>query len=220
MIKHGTNRGWEAGCREHCCVNARKVHQTKRRRLAQSRGIVREDSWVSSERAVLHLNKLVELGYGYKVIARFAGMSPWTIKNLLYGERKVIALKTEKKVLAIPIEGFQDVRYTDSTGTIRRLRALYWMGYAYYEIAEVFDDFPLTGTYIRELTSGAKSPGQVKIETRDAVKKVYNYFLVRDVPKDNPGNSRKKRRLKAEKMGWHPPGVWRNIDDPHEKPRP
>lgn len=93
----------------------------------------------------------------------------------------------------------------DTTGTVRRLRALMAIGWTAERIAEhgPWD----TGEALLIISKR----DTVHVDTRDRVAAIYEQLCM------TPGPSARTRRYAASK-GWAPPLAWDNIDDPDETP--
>lgn len=99
-----------------------------------------------------------------------------------------------------------DQLYIDSTGTIRRIRALMALGWRYSDIDEAAGQ---RTSWTHNLTNQK----QVHLDTADRVARIYDELSM------TPGPSNRLRAL-ALKYGWHPPLAWDDatIDDPDEQP--
>ena len=216
-MNHGTNQGWLDGCRDRCCMNARKTYHTKRRNLVRIRGNVTGGTPVPSKKVLTHLDKLQAAGYGYKKIAAAAGMSPWTVKSILMRRPKKIAARSAQAILQTPLERLETDKTVDGTGTVRRLRALYWMTYSPAEVEEACGG-RISKHYAYTIMRGHRSPDRVRKGTFKAVRDAYDHLLLREVPPDDRFKTRFRRRKNAEDLGWISPGWWRDIDNPREDP--
>ena len=96
----------------------------------------------------------------------------------------------------------------DSTGTIRRLRALLALGWRYSDIAALT---PYQMAFIGAVASGRRA--MVNADTADLVRAVYDRLS------GTPGPSGKTRAY-ARNRGWPAPLAWEDgaIDDPAAKP--
>lgn len=217
-VKHGRNDGWLAGCRDRCCATAHRRWKRNRAMLADLRGEPRRVR-VPLEPTKNKILNLLNRGYTIPQISKASGVPNKTLHSILdRGTRYVFSDTADKlkklKVNFVPVK--EDVtledQYVSSVGTVRRLRALHWMGISAKEISD-----QCGGNYQQLERILSRNPDQVKKKTHEAVRRAYEYLVARDVP-DNNRQTRSRRRKKAERLGWHPPGLWRNIDNPREDP--
>lgn len=220
-MRHGTNQGWLDGCRERCCINARQAWRRKTARLRVLRGQDTRRKW-DFRPYKEKLEKYLERGYSLRDLSEQTGISKRTLYHILKAERSYIWSDTAKKIAAIPPTFSTKERpaenpyqVMDGTGTVRRLRALYWMGYSAEEVVKASGE-NINPQQVHRILMGLTGP-TVQKRVHDAVKHAYDYLLVRDVPEE-PRQVRSKRRNKAEALGWLAPGWWRDIDNPREDP--
>ncbi|MBD3004855.1 hypothetical protein [Streptomyces sp. 5-10] len=202
--EHGERRCYLAGCRLPECLDAHYRYMS-RYDLDRHRGNARR---VDSKPVSDHLEKMHAAGWNDKRIARETGVSEGAIWDHRHRMHPVISRKLSDRILALDVtapSGRGGV-LIDSTGTVRRLRALARMGYTAAHIAEKAK--LATGT-ISELMSGSRS--KVNTSTALAIADLYESWSAA------LGPSIRTRRY-AERKGWGSPLTWNNIDDPSEKP--
>lgn len=102
-----------------------------------------------------------------------------------------------------------DRLYIDSTGTIRRIRALMAIGWRYCDIDQAAGYDATRATWAHNLTTQKR----VHIDTAEKVARIYDDMCM------TPGPSQRLKNL-AVKRGWAPPLAWDDdtIDDPDELP--
>ena len=106
----------------------------------------------------------------------------------------------------------------DSTGTVRRLRALYAIGWTSSDIAPMLGCTPAR---VGHLISGKRVT--VHRHTASRVDSVYRQLCM-TVPQDpdvlapRMTRTRARQRRQSAAKGWVPPLAWDDIDDPDETP--
>lgn len=93
----------------------------------------------------------------------------------------------------------------DPTGPVRRLRALYAIGWSAVQIA---DELGVTAEAVR---ARVRSDRRIERDTAAQIDAVYRRLSM------TPGPSTRARRI-AERRGYAPPLAWDNIDDLDERP--
>jgi transcriptional regulator with XRE-family HTH domain len=164
-----------------------------------------------------HLLALRAAGIGNRRIGELSGVSRSALQKMSRNRpgtdqplRSNVWRSTANRILAIPLEvdnrGY-GVRI-DSTGSLRRLRALQAIGWTQTEIAHRI------GWTLQNLNRYFISdPARINRGTAVTIAKVFNELQL------IPGPSERSRRH-ARKHGWAPPLAWDEdtIDDPAAKP--
>jgi transcriptional regulator with XRE-family HTH domain len=164
-----------------------------------------------------HLLALKAAGIGDRRIGELSGVSRSALQKISRKRpgtdeplRSNVWRSTANRILAIPLEvdnrGY-GVRI-DSTGSLRRLRALQAIGWTQTEIAHRI------GWTLQNLNRYFISdPARINRGTAVTIAKVFNELQL------IPGPSERSRRH-ARKHGWAPPLAWDEdtIDDPAAKP--
>ncbi|WP_309031334.1 hypothetical protein [Streptomyces alfalfae] len=140
-------------------------------------------------------------------IARDADVSPTTVWGIQTGRLDPILRSTAAKLLAVR-PAVDDNALVDSTGAVRRLRALVVMAHRQDTLA---DELGCSYTRISDLTHG-----RVPVVTAGfdrAVRRVYGRLWMFQGPSV-------RGRARAERYGWHGPLAWDDdtIDDPNASP--
>lgn len=192
------------GCRRPEC-KAADYQYMSRIRLDHHRGIRRRTDATQTRH---HIERLTAAGWTQAQIGRASGLTHRIIGSVLDGQREV-ANDTARAILNIPIgPAPDDVRYTDATGTVRRVRALVAIGWPIAQLAPYFDLF--------ETNLGRISRGElahVRITTAQTGAAVYRRLA------RIPGPSARARN-DAARRGWAGPAAWDDgtIDDPAAVP--
>lgn len=100
-----------------------------------------------------------------------------------------------------------DRLYVDSTGSIRRIRALMALGWRYSDIDGAAGYTTGRPTWAHNIVTQA----MVHVDTAAKVDHVYRELGMTLGPSQ-------RLRVIAAKRGWAPPLAWDNIDDPNESP--
>lgn len=163
---------------------------------------------VAAEPVRQHVNMLVEAGRTVTSIVQETGLSESTICGIRTGRLDQILQGTASKLLAV--QPFKDARsLVDSTGSVRRLRALVVMGHSQETLAlEIGCGY----TRISDLTHG-RFP-QITAALEQQIRAVYEKLSMMPGPSLH-GRSRAKRN------GWYGPLAWDDdmIDDPAAVPQ-
>lgn len=155
-----------------------------------------------------HLRALLASGLSMRQIARAAGTDPGTVRNLLNGQKEVLRTRAERLLAVSPAVR---VSHGDvpSVGAIRRIRALYRLGYSPGEIAV---GAGVAHKTVLDLASARRKT--VSVRVHDGLKVAYDWFSM------SSGTClRTSQRAAAE--GWAPPLAWDDdtIDDPAAEPQ-
>jgi transcriptional regulator with XRE-family HTH domain len=153
-----------------------------------------------------HIERLLAQNWTQAQIARAARLAHHIISDVRRG-RPIVAVATAYAILSVPIgPAPADLRDTDATGTMRRLRALVAIGYPIAQLA------PRIGIYPTALGNIARGElHTVRLTTADTVALHYQQLICQ------PGPS-SRARIEARKKGWHGPLAWDDIDDPNCQP--
>lgn len=200
---HTPSRGcYQRGCPLPECAQENYRYMS-RLRLDHHRGQRRRTDATQSRH---HIERLIAANWTQAQIARAAGITHHVIGDIRRG-RQVVANSTALAILSVPIgPAPPDVRDTDATGTMRRLRALVAIGWPIDQLAPQFGIF---STALGNIARGELE--RVRITTADTVALHYQQLSRR------PGPSNRGRIL-ARKKGWHGPLAWDDIDDPNCEP--
>jgi predicted transcriptional regulator len=135
-------------------------------------------------------------------IGRQVGLSPDTIRLIAAGEHKKMTRHTAVKIAASRVD-LAPGAFIDSTGTVRRIKALLALGW--------------THAHLGQHTGLATSPiihqrnGRVTVRTAQTVSETFERLCM------TPGPSPLTRQ-RALNMGYHVPLAWDDIDDPDAAP--
>ena len=220
---HGDeNRYRMDGCRcAPCTEAARRSHAKWELRILQH-----GPDLVDPTPAVTRLKEWQSRGMGSKAIAKHTGLSTSTVETWLYGRedprrRQVdprIHRRTASAILTAPeprLDDFLPAARVDSTGTARRLQALYALGWSVHAVA---DRAGLSVCTLRDVPTRSS----VTAATALAVRAVYDLMWDRTPQPRTPaerGVVTRTRRQAAAK-GWAPPLAWddEDLDNPTAKP--
>lgn len=203
--QHGTPAGYNAGgCRCDQCRAGVAAYARRRTRL---RAYGRWDGELTNgDGARQALAELNASGLSVKLVAVLTGLSYSNLRDLRDGSPCL--LRTELKLREAV--GPHDPYSRPSLATIRRLRALYAVGWTPTIIAET------SGIKHQTINDLARGRDTVLSTTETAIEAAFRKLIVKTAP--DTMWSRKVRR-RAQTSGWAPPGAWDNIDDPHEHPQ-
>lgn len=192
------------GCRLPACKNADYQYMS-RIRLDHQRGHRRRTNATQTR---VHIERLTAAGWTQAQIARAASLSQRTIGDVAHGAHTV-ANRTAYAILSIPIGPAPlDGRYTDPTGTVRRVQALVAIGWPFAQLAA---HLGLYETALGRIANG-RHP-QVLAVTAETVAREYRRLS------RVPGPSVRARN-DARRKGWVGPAAWDDttIDDPAALP--
>lgn len=171
--------------------------------------------FASTQPVVEHLVQLQRAGLSVGCISKCSGISAFGITLILRGRRQRVRADTAEKLLSVkPLDVLRsnDGDYIPSVGTVRRLRALYAIGYSGAVLAAGlgYD----SDTVCRYLT-GTKS--LVRAFTARKVADMFDNLQVCPPP---PSRSASRAINRARKLGWAVPLAWPEdrIDDPSARP--
>lgn len=203
LAPHGTysRANGQHGIRPPChCEPCRTTRNRvkKQQRLNRHRGI---PPLVDAAPAAKRLHELHETS-GWDDIARAAGTSGAHLRQIAFGRLQQISPKTQAKIMAIR-PAATGGQYIDSTGTVRRVRALIALGYTLIDIAETAN---VAVARVQPLAAGYPSL------RRTVAERITNAY--RELSETPGTNTRAKNRAIANR--WAPPAAWDDdtIDDP------
>lgn len=135
---HGYTRYQLDGCRCYTCSWAKSSYDDRRRRLI---AYGRWEPFGDLAAVQKHLRDLTDLGYGYKTIARLAGLGTTAVCDLRRGRRFIdgkglrpvvkVRRETAAAILAVPLtpDRLPDGATVDSAPTLDLIRSLVRAGY-------------------------------------------------------------------------------------------
>ena len=136
-IPHGTRRGYDLGCRQACCREARRVYENARRR----KHLYGRPPLVPAAPVRVHVHRLITNGLPVRRVACLAGVGESTVRRLLDGHRgqplRSLHPQTAQRLMSVTSQaGLGDQNRVDATGTRRRLQALAALGWSHAALAE------------------------------------------------------------------------------------
>ncbi|MGW4181289.1 helix-turn-helix domain-containing protein [Streptomyces albidoflavus] len=192
-----------AGCRRDACCAAAYRYMS-RLRLEHARSQHRR---IDATQTRVWIERLSAHGWTHEQIAEGAGAAQSTITRIARGEARVTARRIAASVLAIRLTR-PEAKVVDSTGTVRRLRALAAIGYPTRAIAAASG---VDVTTIQKQAAGHFPT--VRAATARRITAAYRQLIL------NPGPSQATRR-RAAALGWHGPAAWEDINNPACQPEP
>lgn len=206
MLRHGTNRGWEAGCRKKCCDLARKNHNKTQRRI---HGAVQ---WAPAAEASATLSRLRHQGMSLRFISIRTGLSTSRLEHWANGRVSFVRREDLDRLRSIKVQR-KVVPGDDrilAVGARRRLQDLHRRGFSDYSIAS---HTGLTSGSVHAVRTGGQKT--LKQKSHDAIKE----FLDRAILWPEPtGAVADRARAFALEAGYRPFGHWPDIDDPDSEP--
>ncbi len=158
-------------------------------------------------------------GMTYVQMDRLSGVGERTIRDALEDKRKGIKRRIFTPLMRMPFEEPTPNAWVDSTGTRRRLQAMWLEGYPLRWVAAQAG-FGNAG-YLQKLVSGFKGTAGVRYDTSLAVARLYDHLAGKQ-PADYGFDSRTVKfcRAFALKKGCVPRTCWDpdTIDDPEAIP--
>jgi hypothetical protein len=216
--RHGKVAGYSAGCICSGCRKAKTVYE-KHRIRQQAYG--RWHPWVDAEPVRAHIRQLAKHNVGWEQVARLAGVAEGTVRNILRGRGGRPPARrcrpwTAEAILAVQptLDDLSDYTMVDSTGTVRRLRALVALGRPMEHLGRML---PLSHEHVRTVIRRNPS-GLVTAGFARAVRDLYEQLSM-TVPPDTWVHRRAANF--AARQGWVPPLAWDDvdIDDPQATPQ-
>lgn len=194
---------YNQGCHNPECEEANREYLRDYYRISKQYHPLTPD--VDPTQAAHHIETLRAGGMGYGSIARAAGLSKETIRNVSDGTRtRGIRPDTERNILSVSLAA----QWADSTGTRRRVQALAALGHTLASIAA-------EAGLRRRNTLSVIVRGQqtVRRATAEQVAAAYERMSMTRGPS-------MRAQAYARAQGWVPPLAWDDdtIDDPHATP--
>lgn len=198
---HGTRPRYLRGCRCLPCRNANKRY-CKQYRARTVRQPVRVDAAPVRRR----LQEWVDQGYSQTQIAAAVGKRSGDISKILHWQPTIAPSVAARILGSKGPTGCPFHAQVDSTGTIRRGKALHAFGYPLYFIAE---GVPMATNHLGRLLVG--QPATVSAAVARGMATLYKQLSGRPGPSSFAIHDARRR-------GWHGPLAWDDIDNPNEQP--
>lgn len=206
--EHGTEaRRWGTKLRPPCTCPTCLTGSRRARKLylvRHSRGV---PGMAPTGPVSAHLKMVLASGRTVTHIAKEADVSPETVRSTIAVRRPTMLKAKADKLMAVrPVPEANAL--IDSTGTMRRLRALVAMGHPQDVIAA---EVGCAYTYVSMMTRGHRPTATVALA--QAVQGAYAKLSMTVGPSVRSQN-------KASRYGWHGPLAWDDdtIDDPRAVP--
>lgn len=191
------------GCPQQECARA-DYRYRKQLDLEHSRG---QHRLRDATQASVHIQRLNFAGWTNPQIAEASGVGTASVQKLSNGKQKKISNGRAAAILAVKIgPPPADQRRVDATGTIRRLRALNYIGHPHRELALRLD---MTPDRLTDIAAGPVTV--VRPHEAEAIAGLYRKLAA------IPGTC-KQVATAARNKGWHGPLAWDDIDDPAAVP--
>jgi hypothetical protein len=146
-------------------------------------------------------------GYSHVQIAQAVGGNSGDISKLLSGQPTIAPRVAARYLTSAGPTGIPFHATTDSTGTVRRGRALHAIGYPLYEIAR---GLPVNSNYLGRILDGQYPT--IRAAVAEAMTARYRQLQWKPGPSHFAVHS-------AARRTWHGPLAWDdNIDDPQAQP--
>ena len=153
-----------------------------------------------------HVDTLLASGMTTGDVALAAGLSISTIRRL-YRQPVVLGVTAQLLMKVTVRPARLRAGLIPAVGTVRRLRALAALGWSFPQLAP---QLRVSSQRLAQLAQRAEG-GAVAAETHERVSALFEELSA------TPGSSTKARRH-AARLGWFPPHVWDDIDDPDAEP--
>jgi hypothetical protein len=215
--RHGEPAGYKAGCTCDACYKANKAYEVQRSRLLAC-GQWRP--WVDADEVRAHIRGLAQHNIGWKQVAHLAGLNESSLRQILHGRKgkppvRRCHRKTAEAILSVrpTLDNLPDSSTVNSTGTVRRLRALVALGWPMHHLGNML---PSRSDHIHRLIRYPTPT--VTVGLARAVRDLYEQLSM-TVPPDTW--MRRRTRAFAAQQGWVPPLAWddADIDDPQATPQ-
>lgn len=157
-------------------------------------------------RVLAHIHTCQDTGMSQCLIARKAGVAQSTISRLLSNPGVTCLRQQGERILAVQPGDFDQRADRPATGTIRRVRALYFTAHGPASITRHAD---LSLTMVTEI-AGAEYK-TVSASTEETVRAAC-------VALAGITGTCRSARVRAIREGWAPLGAWDEIDDPEALP--
>lgn len=204
-----------------CAAAVREYEQNRIRQQAYGRW----NGLVDAEPSRRHVRALMDAGMGLKRIVAVSGVPQGQLWKLLYGKKRADGTRvpskrvkptTEARLLAVKVD-LADGARVDSTGAIRRTRALVALGWSQSKIAIQLDMNPAN---FGPIIHGRRPT--ITVAHDRTIREVYNDLSMRLPPQDEWRDkiAASRARRYAQRLGWLPPLAWDDelIDDPAHTP--
>lgn len=174
-------------------------------------------AYVTADIVRVRCEQLRDAGLPDKQIARLAGVTALTVKNIIDGKYSTVRIDTHRQLMAVKVPTHSNARHVvthgiriDSTGTLRRLRALIALGYTQRYLAGRMNMLEANFSVV---ILGVKP--KVEAGTARAAEALYE-----ELSGTPPTRPSKRSLARAKKLGWLPPLRWDDdkIDDPKARP--
>lgn len=140
MSGHGTRSHYVGGCRCEPCTEANRVYGREadrhRRRVAYGIEQPRPERVIDVTEARDHLRWLASVGVGSRVVARRAGITRTTVREIANGERARCLPETAEKILAVGKYDRSGGARVDAADTWRKIDELLARGWTRKAIAQ------------------------------------------------------------------------------------
>lgn len=203
--RHGERRTYLKGCRCPQCSTAHRRYM-KRYQLQRVQGQPRR---LDPTPAAAHVTRLRAEGWSSRQIAAAAGVSPRLVISLASGQYPTVRVDVAARLLGArpTLTSIRPRSYVDSTGTMRRIRALIALGHTVKDIAAAAG---MSKNAINPVIHGERAT--TTAEHALAIERLYARWA------SVPGPST-RARLRAARLGWHSPIAWgEDIGDPTTAP--
>ena len=202
---HGSDaryKGNRTGTRPPChCTRCTRGHRRAdaQRELRRLRG---ERNLVPIGEVLPHIEMLRASGMSQTTIARQAGVSQAVISYITTGRNKTCQTEKARLILTVQPRRFTGNAERPAIGSIRRVRALYYLGHSRAAIST------LSGLSVASISLLAEARWNV-IDNRAATALA---AACQELARTRGNNWKNQRRAVAE--AWAPPAAWDDIDDP------
>jgi hypothetical protein len=199
---HGERPRYLRGCRCLPCREANKRY-CKQYRVKTVRQPIRVDATPARDR----VQEWADRGYSHAQIAAVLGKHSGDISKLLQGQPTIAPAAADRILRSPGPAGIPAHAQTDSTGMLRRARALHAIGYPLYVIAA---GVPMATNHLGRILD--REPAAVSVAVAQGMAALYEQLKWRPGPSHYAVHSARRR-------GFHGPFAWDgNIDNPAAKP--
>ncbi|MFD5678374.1 hypothetical protein, partial [Streptomyces sp. NPDC127040] len=214
LAPHGTygRANGSPGRRPPCYCEPCVIVKRKTRKRSKVNRELGRSAFTTIDAARAHIT-LLHQTMSWSSLTKSTGLDCRALTLIYAGRRTRITRTTEAKILAVqPPEDIDLWVYVDSTGTVRRLRALMAIGHSGRAISET------VRTNEAQIHRAATS-GQPYVRRHFAIRVEKAYRQMAFKPPTVNRFTTKSRNLAAAK-GWHGPLAWDDatIDDPAAQP--
>lgn len=214
---HGPGPRSGPGCRCEPCTAANRDASRQENRL---RAYGQWHPYTDGDPVRQHIRDLQAAGTGWRRVAELAGLNRSTLNKILYGgpgdrpPARRIRAGTAQAILRVR-PSLAPHALTDATGTHRRLQALVAVGHSQVHLAERLG-------VTRPNFGAMMHRGQVTVQTREAVRELYDQLWNQPPPEHDQHTRQAATRARnlARARGWAPPLAWDDdlIDRPEASP--